>query len=305
MADVLVENQSLVDIADAIRLKLSTQDTYKPSEMAAAIETIEGGGITPTGTINITENGTVNVTQYASANVNVPTGGADLGTKSITANGNYSASSDNLDGYSSVSVNVPNTYGSDDEGKVVSNGALVAQTSDTVTQNGTVDTTLINSLLVNVSGGGGSSNLETGSVTLASDLSLTTSAQAIPNLTLGFQPDFFLLLPDRTSFEGRESYSGGLWGVMAIKKSWCAPFANSTTKTPETVTGDYVFFVSTALFANTSITCGQGIASIGLLDTSFYARYSVNSDGTIGVGRYSSGATKMFAGKYNYIAVKF
>lgn len=36
------------------------------------------------------------------------TGGtADLGTKSITANGAYAASSDNLDGYSEVMVNVP------------------------------------------------------------------------------------------------------------------------------------------------------------------------------------------------------
>ena len=83
------------------------------------------GGITPTGTkqINIASNGTMteDVTDYASAEIN---------------------------------VNVPNSYSASDEGKVVSNGALVAQTSDTVTANDTYDTTLINSLTVNVSGGG-------------------------------------------------------------------------------------------------------------------------------------------------------
>ena len=50
---------------------------------------------------------------------------------------------------------VPNSYAAGDEGKVVSNGALVSQSSGSTTQNGTVDTTLINSLSVNVSGGGG------------------------------------------------------------------------------------------------------------------------------------------------------
>lgn len=94
--------------------------------------------------------------------VDVSGGGAVLGTKNITANGTYEAEDDSLDGYSEVTVAVPNSYSAGDEGKVVSNGALVAQTSDTVTANDTYDTTLINSLTVNVSGGGGSSK-ETGS----------------------------------------------------------------------------------------------------------------------------------------------
>ena len=76
-------------------------------------------------------------------------------SKTITSNGTYDASDDNADGYSSVSVSVPNTYTAADEDKVVHNGALVAQGSDTVTQNGTFDTTLISSLLVNVQGGTG------------------------------------------------------------------------------------------------------------------------------------------------------
>lgn len=75
MSNVLVRESSLQSIADAIRAKNGTQDTYKPDEMADAIEAISGGGITPTGTINITENGTHNVANYASAEVNVPTGG--------------------------------------------------------------------------------------------------------------------------------------------------------------------------------------------------------------------------------------
>lgn len=61
-------------------------------------------------------------------------------------------------GFVSAVGAIGNQYTNADEGKVVSNGELVAQTSDTATQNGTVDTTLINSLTVNVSGGGNTLN---------------------------------------------------------------------------------------------------------------------------------------------------
>ena len=54
--------------------------------------------------------------------------------------------------YNKVIANVPNSYGGPDEGKVVHNGALVAQTErPAVTQNSTYDTTLNNSVTVNVS----------------------------------------------------------------------------------------------------------------------------------------------------------
>lgn len=91
-------------------------------------------------------------------------GEAVLISKTITENGTYNASADSADGYKKVTVNVPNTYAAGDEGKVVSNGALVAQSSGSATQNGTVDTTLINSLTVNV---GGYTLLASGSYTWA------------------------------------------------------------------------------------------------------------------------------------------
>lgn len=74
MAKVLVTESYLEDIADAIRAKLESEDTYSPSEMAGAIGQISGG--------------------------------ATLISKTITENGTYSAADDSADGYSDVTVDV-------------------------------------------------------------------------------------------------------------------------------------------------------------------------------------------------------
>lgn len=89
---------------------------------------------------------TVKVTQSGGAS-------ATIIEKNITANGTYNASSDSADGYNPVNVSVPNSYSAGDEGKVVSSGALVTQTAATYTANSVYDTTLIDEVTVNVSGG--------------------------------------------------------------------------------------------------------------------------------------------------------
>ena len=79
-------------------------------------------------------------------------GGGDITVESLSVTENGTKTAPAGKAYSPVSVSVPNSYAAADEGKVVSNGALVSQTAHAeVTQNGTIDTTLNNSVTVNVS----------------------------------------------------------------------------------------------------------------------------------------------------------
>ena len=109
MEDKVICNKSdLVNVADAVRSKLGVTDTYYVSELSSAIQNIQTGGITPSGTISITENGTVDVSQYANAEVNVSSSPI-LQSKSVTytANGTATITPDEgYDGLSSVDVTV-------------------------------------------------------------------------------------------------------------------------------------------------------------------------------------------------------
>ena len=138
---------------DVPTLEPITREEYFLADVVEAIE--GGGGGSDLGTKTISANGVYKASDdsldgYSKVTVDVPASAVDSGTKNISANGSH-----DVTGYASASVSVPNSYSAGDEGKVVSNGALVAQSSDTVTENDTYDTTLIDSLTVNVSGGAG------------------------------------------------------------------------------------------------------------------------------------------------------
>ena len=79
MAKVLVNESSLTGIADAIRSKNGSTDTYKPSEMAAAITAISGAAEPVIEALEVTSNGTYTATDgvdgYSPITVNVPQDG--------------------------------------------------------------------------------------------------------------------------------------------------------------------------------------------------------------------------------------
>lgn len=109
----LTREQNATAVVSQIKDTIKTVATNKGISVGSTdtplsvLSNIDNGTIaTPTDTLDITDNGIKDVTNYASVNVNVPSEELTLGTKTITANGTYNASDDNLDGYSSVTVNV-------------------------------------------------------------------------------------------------------------------------------------------------------------------------------------------------------
>ena len=135
----------------------------------------------PNGNIYNLKSGTKGAGEVDISKIVLPDGticnikGGSLTTKSITSNGIYNALSDSADGYSEVTVAVPNTYSSSDNGKVVQNGALVSQTTRTVTSNGTYNTTTNNSTVVNVQA---SSTIKTATITPGSHLLLDSDNES-------------------------------------------------------------------------------------------------------------------------------
>lgn len=117
LSDVLTEQDSLIDQIEQ-----------------ALIGKASGGGITPSGTLEITENGEYDVTDYASANVSVPTPAPVIQSLNVTENGTYTAP-EGVDGYSPVVVNVASSGGGEDENEIIMR-TITSYANSTITKVG-------------------------------------------------------------------------------------------------------------------------------------------------------------------------
>lgn len=110
-------------------------------------------------------------------------GGGDITLETLNVSSNGTTNAPSGKAYNKVVTSVPNSYSAGDEGKVVSNGSLVSQTAHaTVAENGTIDTTLNNSVEVAVP-------LPSGSISISTNdtYDVTQYASAVVSVPQGAQ----------------------------------------------------------------------------------------------------------------------
>ena len=100
--NVVLANMQEKEITPTKETQIVEPDKNYDGLKKVTVNKIPDEYIIPTGEIQINQNGIYNVKDKVTANVNIPE--KQLGTKTITTNGIYKATDDNLDGYSEVEV---------------------------------------------------------------------------------------------------------------------------------------------------------------------------------------------------------
>lgn len=292
---------------DATGVKtLLTGDTFCEDDIV--IQYTAPSAPTPTGTKQITISGagtvTEDVTNYANAEITTPSGtaGTPTATKGVVSNHSVSVTP-------SVTNATGFITGSTKTGAAVTVSASeLVSGSETKTENGTYDVTNLAELIVNVSGGGGSSNYETGEVTLESDVSVTGSNSVLfPNLQMSFQPDLFILYVPRDVFAANVTIMRGganYKGVFAIKKTLFPSWQLDSNVSTESTTSDYVWIRLSNVSLNSDANGGYALNGIEVLNATYAPNWKLESNGTFKFGAIGVSTYKFRALKYRYFAMK-
>ena len=179
--------------------------------------------------------------------------------KTITENGTYNAVDDEADGYSTVNIEVANTYTNEDEGKVVDSGVLVAQTAreTEITENGIYDTTLNNSITVNVSAPTPTPGVKSGAVIRDYDGSIIASYTPAQFAALSAYP----AQPVHTGLTV-QGYNWSLAGAKAYVAKYGYVEVGATYITDDGKTRYYIVITQ----ANTEGTISLGLNGTAVID---------------------------------------
>ena len=99
---IVLANMQEKEITPTKEIQIVEPDRNYDGLSKVIVDKIPDEYIIPSGNLEINQNGTFDVTDKVNAIVNVPE--KKLGTKTITTNGTYKATDDNLDGYNEVEV---------------------------------------------------------------------------------------------------------------------------------------------------------------------------------------------------------
>ena len=207
---------------------------------------------------------------------------ATLIEKTITANGTYDAEDDNADGYSSVTVNVPsgsptiqsltvapstsqqtfNASGVDGYKPVTV--AAVSQTNltaENIKSGTTVTISNGTSNLWSVTGtysGGGSSDVATGTLTVASNVNTSTSTQITTTTAIGFTPTKFFFWKDARAATSNHVNQATFTTIGSYYIRTMTRYSNNTLSTSgnanswTTQTAGYLYFNNNTIYFRSS-----------------------------------------------------
>ena len=203
------------------------------------------------GTYTVSSSGTADVTNYAS--ISVASGGATASATKGTVS-NHSVT---------VTPSVTRTAGYITAGSANGTAVTVSASelvsgSETKTANGTYDVTNLAELVVNVSGGGGSSDVVMGTLTVASNVNTSTSTQITTTSAIGFTPTkFFFWKDSRTATSNHVHQAtfttiGSYYIRTMTRYSSNALSTSGNTNNWTTQTAGYLYYNSNTVYFRSS-----------------------------------------------------